>query len=159
MYGSICRLEENSVEKQLARRQLSIKGFSSNSWYIAIRKLLIKYDLPQIWELLDNPPIKVRWKATVNKCVDRYWSATIRQKAALYPSLQYLNYEDYIPGKKHWLIQHTREGRDVTRLKTKLKLVTGSYVLQVNRAAFNQNQVSRICMICNTGDETTKHFC
>ena len=54
LYGSICRLEENSVEKQLARRQLSIKGFSSNSWYIAIRKLLIKYDLPQIWELLET---------------------------------------------------------------------------------------------------------
>ena len=48
--------------------------------------------------------------------------------------------------------------RDVTRLNTKLKLVTGSYVLQVNRACFSQNQVNRTCMICNTDDETTEHF-
>ena len=84
--------------------------------------------------------------------------STIREKAALCPSLQYLNTEDYMPGRKHWLIQHTREVREVTRLKTKLKLVTGSYVLQVNRTCFNQNQVNRTCMICNTDEETTEQF-
>ena len=155
LFVSICRLGDDSVEKQLARRQLSIKSFS---WFIAIRKLLIKYDLPHPWDLLDDPPTKTRWKATVNKSVNEYWCITIRENAALCPSLQYLNTEDYMPGGKHWLIQHTREVREVTRLKTKLKLVTGSYVLQVNRACFNLNQVNRSCMICNTDDETTEHF-
>ena len=48
--------------------------------------------------------------------------------------------------------------RDVTRLKTKLKLATGSYTLQVNRACFNQNQVEPTCLICHNGDETAEHF-
>ena len=158
LFGSICRLGDDSVEKQLARRQLSIKSFSSHSWYIAIRKLLIKYDLQHPWDLLDDQPTKTRWKATVNKGVNEYWCSTMREKAALCPFLQYLNTEDYMPGRKHWLIQHTKEVREVTSLKTKLKLVTGSYVLRVNRACFNQNQVNRICMICNTDDETIDHF-
>ena len=32
LYGSISWLSDNSVEKQLARRQLSVKNFGSNSW-------------------------------------------------------------------------------------------------------------------------------
>ena len=158
LFGSICRLDETAVEKQLARRQLAVKSIDSCSWYVSIRKILTKYSLPDGWNLLDDPPTKTRWKATVNRCVNGYWCNRIKERAALYPSLQYLNTDDYIPGRKHWLIQHTREVRDVTRLKTKLKLVTGSYTLQVNRACFNQNQVDPTCMICHNGDETTEHF-
>ena len=55
-FGNICRLEETAVEKQLARRQLAVKSLDSNSWYIAIRKFLAKYDLPDGWSLLDDPP-------------------------------------------------------------------------------------------------------
>ena len=157
-FGNICRLEETAVEKQLARRQLAVKSLDSNSWYISIRKFLAKYDLPDGWSLLDDPPTKTRWKAMVNRCINGYWCSRMKERASLYPSLQYLNTEDYTPGKKHWLIQHTREVRDVTRLKTKLKLVTGSYSLQVNRACFNQNQIDPTCMICHKGDETAEHF-
>ena len=32
LYGSISRLSDNSMEKQLARGQLSVKNFGSNSW-------------------------------------------------------------------------------------------------------------------------------
>ena len=38
LYGSICRLDESSIEKQLARRQLTVKGVDSYSWYIEVRK-------------------------------------------------------------------------------------------------------------------------
>lgn len=158
LFGNICRLGETAVEKQLARRQLAVKSIDSNSWYIAIRRFLIKYSLPEGQSLLDDPPTKTKWKAIVNRCVNSYWCSRLKERASLYPSLQYLNAEDYVPGKKHWLIQHTREVRDITRLKTKLKLVTGSYILQINRACFNQNQVDPTCMICHNDEETTEHF-
>ena len=158
LFGNICRLDETAVEKQLARRQLAVKSPDNNSWYIAIRKFLARYSLPDGWSLLDDPPTKTRWKAIVNRCVNGYWCSSMKERASLYPSLQYLNTEDFSPGKKHWLIQHTREVRDVTRLKTKLKLATGSYTLQVNRACFNQNQVEPTCLICHNGDETAEHF-
>ena len=48
--------------------------------------------------------------------------------------------------------------KDVPRIHTKAKIVTGSYVLQVNRASFNQNQVSPTCMLCKNENETVEHF-
>ena len=41
-YGNLCRLQESSVEKQLVRRQLPIKDFNSSSWYVDLRKILVK---------------------------------------------------------------------------------------------------------------------
>ena len=67
LYGSICRLDESSAEKRLARRQLAIKGPGSYSWYVELKKILIKYDLPCCWDLLDNPMKKEHWKRLVNK--------------------------------------------------------------------------------------------
>ena len=70
----------------------------------------------------------------------------------------YLALESYYPGKTHWVLQHTGIARDVPCISTKLKLLTGSYILQVNRAAFNQNQVDPTCMMCQQAPETVGHF-
>ena len=37
-------------------------------------------------------------------------------------------------------------------------MITGTYILQVNRASFNQNQISSTCLLCKKEDETTEHF-
>ena len=53
--NSIFLLPEESTEKRIPRRQLSIKDVDSASWFIEMKKILIKYDLPDINQLLDNP--------------------------------------------------------------------------------------------------------
>ena len=40
----------------------------------------------------------------------------------------------------------------------KLKLVTGTYILQMNRSTFNQNEIDPICLICKEEPETVDHF-
>ena len=40
----------------------------------------------------------------------------------------------------------------------KLMLVTSTYILQVNRASFNQNQVNPRCLLCHQGDGTEEIF-
>ena len=40
----------------------------------------------------------------------------------------------------------------------KLKLVTGTYILQVNRSAFNQNDIDPTCQMCKEESETVDHF-
>ena len=39
-----------------------------------------------------------------------------------------------------------------------MKLVTGVYVLQVNRACFDQNSIDATCQLCHQADETVAHF-
>ena len=154
----ICRLQADSVEQRLAGRQLSVKSLNSSSWFICIKKLLIKYDLPQATELLDNPPSKYRWKTLEKKQIDEYWLDQMRHKAKLYSSLRFLHSEAYLPDRTHPLIQEVVGVTNVARIQTKLRLVTGTYVLQTNRSAFNQNQISPVCLLCRAEDETTEHF-
>jgi hypothetical protein len=54
-YNNICNLNDSSLEKEIARRQLSIKNNNSKSWFMEIKKLLFKYDLEDPIILLDNP--------------------------------------------------------------------------------------------------------
>ena len=45
-FGNICRLHDSSVERKIAERQLSIKCDTSNSWFITVKMLLVRYNLP-----------------------------------------------------------------------------------------------------------------
>ena len=158
LFGSICRLNEESIEKQVARRQLAVKGDKSNSWFIAIKDILLKYDLPMPWLLLDTQPTKFRWKNQVKRKINHYWSEVMKSRASLYSSLKYLNYEAYRPGTRPLVIQDPNGVKDVPRIHTKIKMITGTYILQVNRASFYQNQISSTCLLCKKEDETTERF-
>ena len=67
LHGNICRLGEEIVKKRLARRVLSVKGYNGRSWFVDIRKLLIKYGLPPAGEILNDPPTRYRWKRLVRQ--------------------------------------------------------------------------------------------
>ena len=112
------------------------------------------------WLLLDPSPTKFRWKNQVKKKVNKYWSDILKSRASLYPSLEYLNNEAYKPGLRLPVIQEPNGVKDVPRIPvhTKIKMLTGSCRLQVNRASFNQNQISPICLLCQKEDETLEHF-
>ena len=55
VFFNICSQNEESIEKQLARRQLAVKSNNSNSWFVLIKKLLLKYNLNNPIYLLDHP--------------------------------------------------------------------------------------------------------
>ena len=133
-------------------------GDSSFSWFIDVKAILLKYNLPLPWDLLDSPPTKIGWKKTVKQYIDRYWTEVLQSRAALYPSLRYLNSNLYKPGVKSLVIKDPSGVGDVPRIHTKTRLLTGTYVLQINRASFNQNQVNPTCLLCKKEDETVEHF-
>ena len=118
----------------------------------------MKYDLPDPYEMLNSPPAKLKWKVAVNKHVNRHWEENIKASAFLYSSLRFLNCSNFTCGKRHSLIKTLGNIREVPRVSTKLKLVTGTYILQTNRATFNQNQVNPVCLLCQREDETVSHF-
>ena len=47
---------------------------------------------------------------------------------------------------------------DSRRAQIKSKLLTGTYILQGNRAALNQYQVNLTCKLCSAAPETRQHF-
>ena len=158
LFGSVCRLDEDSVEKRIARRQLSAKIFNSNSWFITVRKLIFKYDIPECWNAVQAPPSKAQLKSLVNKHVNDYWVERIKSRSSLYSSLEYLTADQYYPGRTHWLLQNSEIACDIPSIHVKLKLVTGKYILQVNRSAVNQNEIDQTCRMCKEEPETIEHF-
>jgi hypothetical protein len=83
-YNNICNLNDSSLEKEIARRQLSIKNNNSKSWFMEIKKLLLKYDLKDPIILLENPVNKEEWKRTVNKPINFKWKTQLLETKKLY---------------------------------------------------------------------------
>ena len=66
---NICRQNDSSLEKQISHRQLPSKTEDSNSWLVAEREILYKYELPKALELLNTPPEKIAWKRKIFEAV------------------------------------------------------------------------------------------
>ena len=53
--------------------QLAMKNPDSSSWTIMVRKLLIKYELQNTYEMLGNTHAKSQWKRCVEEAVLNHW--------------------------------------------------------------------------------------
>ncbi len=158
LYANICRTHD-SVEKEIAERQLCMKGIDGNSWFSKIRQILAIYDLTSSYKILDEPPTKNKWKQETTKFINQYWKEHVSNLAQLYSSIRCINASNYEIGKLHPTLESvTSSARDVARLPIKLKIMTGTYHLQSTKAAFNQNKVNPTCLLCNKEAEDTEHF-
>ncbi|CAC5371114.1 unnamed protein product [Mytilus coruscus] len=60
LFGNICRQPHDSLEKQIAYRQLLMKTDDSHSWFIIVKTILAKYNLPSALYLLDSQIQKLK---------------------------------------------------------------------------------------------------
>jgi len=76
----------------IAYRQLYIKDCKSSSWFIEMKKIIWKYNLPDIYKLLDRSYTKMQWKQIiVYEKVHKYWKEQTIRISELYKHLGYLN--------------------------------------------------------------------
>ena len=154
LINSICN---NPLLLEIIINQLALRELKSSSWVIATQKLLRKYELPPMLEVIASEYTAEKWKTTVKKAVNRYWKKKIEADAETKSSLAYLNLT-FNPGKPHivWRAAMS-DSRDVRRAIIKSRMMTGTYTLQANRAAFNQTS-DKTCPLCGCGDENITHF-
>ncbi|CAG2246744.1 unnamed protein product [Mytilus edulis] len=137
-----------------------MKTDDSHSWFIIVKTILAKYNLPSALHLLDSQIQKLKWKTMVNKEVSKYWKHFIEGHCKLYPSLKYLN-SQYIPGKTHVLVNLSASNsmQEAKRIPVKLRIATGSYILMADRTRHSKNKgLLATCPLCQTSDETLEHF-
>ena len=110
-------------------------------------------------DLLSSSYSKYSWKRVVRNAVDTYWVSKIIGEAERHRSLQFINIRPFTPGKSHPLLNViTGSARVASRLHDRLKVATGTYVLQTNRVTYNQNDCDSTCLLCGDDDETLSHF-
>ena len=96
------------------------------------------YGLPSNFTLLETPPTKVEWKGLLNhrihEAVETHWKSDIQSKS----STKYLNSNVLKVGSCHHIWHTVRNSvRDNIKAQLKCRLLTGTYTLQANMAAFN----------------------
>ena len=150
---------KGSIENDIALRQIVMKDVNDKSWFMFVREILHMYNLPSIFQLLSNPPSKNEWKrvmnTAVNKAVEKGWQQDVKSKS----SLKYVNVDSLKVGRTHHIWSTVRNSiYESRRAQLKSILLTGTYILQGNRAVFNQFQVNPTCRFRTADLETWQHF-
>ena len=96
----------NSVEQNIAYRQLATKSNDSKSWFLKRVQITQIYDLPSPYDLMETHPNKRKWKKLVTDFVNLYWSLKLKDEVNSKTTLKYLNVDDVMIGKTHniWYI-------------------------------------------------------
>jgi len=158
LFGNVIR-EYGTTEYAIAKRQLALKDENSHSWFANVRQILLKYDLPSAFDLLQNPPNKTEWKRIISEAVNQYWASKWSEEKASKPSMRYLTIPEKPLNNPHqlWSSINTNP-RQVKEAMVKVRMLTGTYTLQANRAKFNQHTVQGTCPLCKTEVENREHF-
>ena len=98
---------------------------------------------------------KKNLSSAVHGHIEAMWRAEVNEK----PSLKYVNPDSFKVGSVHPVWATVRNSiTDNMRAQLKCKLLSGTYTLQGNRAAFNQYTVDATCKLCLAAPETRQHF-
>jgi hypothetical protein len=157
-FGTIAR-QKDSLLYHVARRQMATKSIKTRSWFVHIIKTSLKYQLPNPHFILQSTPTKARWKSIVKNTVLNHWSTNLRTAACGKSSLSSLDIQTASITRIHpiWATVSANM-RDIERARIKTRLATGTYILQSNRARFNQYEVDSTCPLCQLGEEDQHHF-
>ena len=136
-----------------------VKWSFPNSWFICVNKLR-KYDLREAYNYLDNPIKKSRWISLVKSRVNNHWCTQLTTLVAqLYKGLRYLSNHNLSKCKIRPILKHRcYSSLDISRIPVKLRLVTGTYVLQTKRIKYYRNETDPTCLLCGAADENVLHF-
>ncbi|MES9879579.1 MAG: reverse transcriptase family protein [Sedimenticola sp.] len=150
---------ENETIKNITKRQLSTNFDNPNSFFYTINETLNLYQLDDIHTLLNNKPKKECWKNKCTKAVKEYWGNTLTAGAREKTTLKHMNINNLRIGQSHHLWQSLDNTvGDVRKGITKARLVTGTYLLQVNKHKFSPYTVDPVCPMCRLEPEDAAHM-
>ena len=151
--------DKSSIEYQIAERQLAMKDSDEKSWFNYIKSTLDLYDMPSVYTLLQQDFSKPQWKKLLNSSINSFVEASWKEEVENKTSLKYLNPDKLKVGQCHPVWGKVRSNiLDNKRAQLKCKLLTGTYILQGNLAAFNQYTVDPTCKLCGEAPEARQHF-
>ena len=150
---------QSSVEYDIIERQLVMKSSDESSWCNEAKRFLNVYGLPSAYKLFLNPSPKDIWKSMLNSKISSYLEARWEQEILYKKSLKYLDPKSVVVGIPHICWSSVRYNiRDNRRAEMKVKILTGTYILQANRASFNKYAVDPTCKVCQEVPEDRVHF-
>ena len=159
LYGNITRLKEEHPLRRLGLRQVALPSEKRYGWFGNVCAVAGIYGIEDsIMAAIISPWQKSEWKEMIGKAVNTHWVNCTKTEAEGKSSMKYMS-PILDPRSAHHL--WPRGGcasRKRVAASFRAKMLTGSYILQANRARFNQNSVDPTCPLCLSEPEDLPHF-
>jgi hypothetical protein len=132
---------------------------NTKSFFCNIRKMLEIYELPKIHELQSNLPPKPKWKNLVNSTIKKYWTEKLKEETSGKTTLKFMSCDHLAIGDSHpvWKLP-PRSRPKVRKGIVKSRIITGTYILQIDRHKFSQYNIDPNCPLCKTEEENLIRF-
>ena len=154
-----CLKSGNTKLVLLAERQSLYYDSEGRSFFTRVKKILSKYELPDMDSICEMDISKEQWKIKTKTAVKKYWSETLRLEATEKSTLQYCNISCLGIGQTHPVWDSLESTRlEVRRGVVKSRIITGTYIVQSTRAKFNQYQIDSTCPLCHLEEEDIIHM-
>ena len=132
-------MHKDTLEYEIALRQFSVKSMDSKSCFSECNRLLYRYSLPNVYNLQKEITSLKVWKEQLKSAVDGHvrsqWATALKQSL----KYMYLNVKSLRIGKVHQSLSTLpNDVRAVKNGNTKIRLLTGTYILQ-------QSQIQPAC--------------
>ena len=158
LFSTICNLSHANPLREIADRQLAVRSSKSHSWFADLQSLVSPYDL-SLPDLMDMHWPKRVWKNCVVRRIKSSSFMNLMLSARTKSSLKYLDLSAIKEGHPHPVWAYTGHSpAELSRVAIRVKLLTGTYILQANRAKFNQYDPDPTCKLCGTAVEDRPHF-
>ena len=158
IFGNITRLPYDHPLKRIAHRQISLPG--KEGWFKMVIRVAAKYKIDAVLKAsLLSPWSKASWKFFFKSVVLNSWLIKMKQNAESKSSLRFMKLEHINSFSAHHLWPRGGcSSRSRVAASYRAKFISGSYILQANRARFNQNSVDPTCPLCQGAPEDLPHF-
>ena len=142
--------------KEVIIRQAAVKGYDSASWTTHMKKTLRKYDLPNIYKVIDMTPSKAGWKKMVQCAVNDSWTKQLCEDANGKSSMEYVNLQLCSTNHMHPVWQDVITPLDIMKATVHAKLLIKRYPLATSPTAGAKRVET--CPLCGEEAEDTIHF-
>ncbi|VDI60690.1 Hypothetical predicted protein [Mytilus galloprovincialis] len=149
---------ENQNLKEILIRQYRLQ-VHQGTFLERTESILNKYNLPTIEELWENTPTKINWKHTTRSAIIKFWQEWIKTEISQKSTLHRLDINSINIGETHavWNTALNLPG-ETKRAIIKARILTGTYMLQANKAKFQIENADSTCPICRIEEENLIHF-
>jgi hypothetical protein len=140
--------------KTCGLHQLSCKNGNSSSWFVYSAKRLQVYNLDALEIILCKTSLR-----SAKNAISNHWTSLLQKEAALKSTLRFLECESCSLRKPHpvWISAGCNSA-EIRKAVQKVRLLSGTYLLQAGKAVFNQYQVDPNCPLCKSEPEDRAHF-
>ena len=148
LFGMICRLPQNILHS-IGSQKLFSESDSSSSWFVQVRKLCSKYNLPSPINLLSQPLKKESYKSMVKNNIFNFWETKYQEEAEAKPSLTYFKPRFHSLRHPHPLWTTCNNNSfEVNKSVVVARLLSGRYLSDWHCRHWSTENSAGICVLC-----------